>query len=189
VAGDKVECEWGQKATNKLKNWLTLSKWHSSTTGMGGFSDNFAHFHGSGAGCGDGACCGGGVGSRWAQPQLSLPLQWLKGGAELCAVRVPSQHTPPPSFYHMHASSCLPGFPAGMTEEGQAAPGMILRIQVRFAFLPCASYITFAQPPPSTHSWYNSRRWEVTEQRGGGDLTFADAVAVRLQACVAAGSR
>jgi hypothetical protein len=48
VAGDKVECEGGQKATNKLQNWLTLSQWHSSTTGMGGFTDNFAHFHGSG---------------------------------------------------------------------------------------------------------------------------------------------
>ncbi len=75
-----------------------------------------------------------------------------------------------------------------MAEEGQAAAVLILRIQVRFAFLPCASYITFAQPPPSTHSWYNSRRWEVTEQRGGGDLTFADAVVVRLQTFVVAGS-
>jgi hypothetical protein len=27
-------------------------------------------------------------------------------------------------------------------------------------------YDTLAQPPLSTHSWYKSRRWEVTE-RGG----------------------
>jgi hypothetical protein len=48
-----------------------------------------------------------------------------------------------------------------------------------FFLLPCTSYSTLAQPPLSTHSWYNSRRQEVTEWTGGGDLLAADGVEVR----------
>jgi hypothetical protein len=46
--------------------------------------------------------------------------------------------------------------------------GWMLRMRVSFSSPPRALYNTLAQPPLSMHSWYNSRRREVTEQRGGG---------------------
>jgi hypothetical protein len=57
--------------------------------------------------------------------------------------------------------------------------GGILRIIVNFSRLSRESYSTLAQPPLSTHSWYNFRRREVTGRGGGGSLPAAGGVAVR----------
>ncbi len=40
----------------------------------------------------------------------------------------------------------------------------------------CTSYKNLGKPPLSIHSWYNSKRWALTQRRGGGDLPIADCV-------------
>jgi hypothetical protein len=71
----------------------------------------------------------------------------------------------------------------GLRFAGGAAmvgAGRILRTMVSFSRPSSTSYDTLAQPSLSTHSWYKSRRREVTER--GGEVAY------RLQAAWRSGS-
>jgi hypothetical protein len=192
---EKVEWAWWH-AIN-LRNLPFIGLYRSSATGTGCSAESFYMFPWHSAGCSCAGVDGGAMMSSMGRSGGSLFCGYgatalgvaaaMTGPSSKVAVSVYSSSQPMPtsSFLscdrrlllgHLLSPARLPGW----CEEGWG--GTVTGASGRFCrrrTVAHHTYSTLAQPPLSLHSWYNSRKQEVTERRGGNDLPAADSVVVR----------